>query len=216
MHWVRVFGACAFTIPGVGGDRRRSLFVSQSIDLLSYAITDHYDLGLSEEEKRNCATNSTRVVSLNNLPQLHTFFLADGCFIDVRSLKITGVPQLTSLVTGDSCFAGTEWVEIAMPSVRTLSVGNGSFRFTQEVSFSGLSSLESFTTGRFAFHCLPLLDLSHLSKLTQCSIGYRSFESAESAFFVGMGSSSLQSKICQTCVSSLWTNARSRMCRRWL
>lgn len=146
---------------------------------------DHCDVGLSEEEKRSCVTDSIRVVSLHDLSKLDIFFLADGCFIDIRSLKITGVPQLTSFVTGDSCFAGTEWVEIDLPSVRSLSIGNGSFRFTREMAFSGFPSLESFTTGRFAFHCLTSLDLSHLSELTQCTIGYRSFENTESAFFAG-------------------------------
>lgn len=132
------------------------------------------------------------MVSFCNLPKLSTFFLADGCFIDTYALKIMGVPQLISFVTGDSCFAGTEWVDIDMPSIRSLSIGNGSFRFTREASFSGVSNLELFTTGRFAFHCLTSLDLSHLTKLIQCTIGYRSFENTESAFFVGILSASPQ------------------------
>ena len=115
--------------------------------------------------------NGNNIASFNisNNGVLKSIVIGDRCFGKVRVFELDGLSELESVVIGKESFR-IDWRErndgsyriVNCPKLKSIQIGNESFKDYHSFELSNLPSLQSIVIGRECFYYAPSFSLTGL------------------------------------------------------
>ena len=112
---------------------------------------------------------SVNRLELNNQNSLQILYIGDWCFRKVRVFELDGLDELESVVIGQYSFridykerSDGSYRIVNCPKLKSIQIGDGSFKDYHSFVLSNLPSLQSIDIGEDSFYWTPLFSLAGL------------------------------------------------------
>ena len=113
--------------------------------------------------------NSVTSFNISNNGVLKSIVIGDNCFGKVRVFDLNGLSELESVVIGRESFriSGSERSDgsyriVNCPKLKSIQIGNESFRDYHSFELNNLPSLQSIVLDDYCFYWAPLFSLTGL------------------------------------------------------
>lgn len=100
-----------------------------------------------------CNDEDITVLDFSRFTRLEMMMVGDGCFENVRELKLIGLGELESVVVGMNSFVSSSGVFTLQrcDSLTELTIGHSSFDSYHEIVLDGVPVLETVSVGNKCF-----------------------------------------------------------------
>ena len=112
---------------------------------------------------------SVNILELNNLTSLQSLYIGNGCFGKVRVFELNGLDELESVEIGQDSFmidykerSDGSYRIVNCPKLKSIQIGDESFRDYHSFELNNLPSLQSIDMGRCFFYHAPSFSLTSL------------------------------------------------------
>ena len=140
-----------------------------------FDASDIYEFSLSKYQSlKNLVIGnetlwSVTKLELNNLTSLKMLYIGNNCFGNVREFELDGLDELESVEIGQDSFRISDkerndgsYRIVNCPKLKSIQIGNESFRDYHSFELNNLPSLQSIDIGYRSFYWAPSLSLTSL------------------------------------------------------